>query len=200
MATVSPTRRWWAFASSACTPTVPGPSAWTEPDRRSKSIVCVAVVSSTAEVFFTLPSTVVFRYRSAVTAPVSGRASIRFVTSGLIPPMPNCVSTIQSAFIALSIDVAMLALADAANTVMKATRATPIISADAAEAVRRGFRDAFSRARVPGIPRKRGSRTPRPRDSGRAMTGPSTTSATKTPSAPRPTVATVWAPSPAATA
>ena len=72
--------------------------------------------------------------------------------------MPNCVSTIQWLFIALSIDVAIDVLAEAANTVMKATSATPIISADAVAAVRRGLRVAFSRASVPAMPRKRGQR------------------------------------------
>ena len=56
------------------------------------------------------------------------------VTTGLRPPMPNCVSTIQSLFIALSTDVEIDALAEAANTVMNATRPTPIISAEAVAA------------------------------------------------------------------
>ena len=58
--------------------------------------------------------------------------------------MPNCVVTIQSLFIALSTDVDIDALAEAANTVMKATSPTPIISADDVAAVRRGLRIAFS--------------------------------------------------------
>ena len=101
----------------------------------------------------------VFRYRRAVTDAGLGQGVDPLRHDGLIPPMPNCVSTIQSRLHRL-VDRSwpMLALADAAKTVMNATRATPIISAEAAEAVRRGLRDAFSRASVPGHPAEAGQR------------------------------------------
>ena len=130
------------------------------------------MAGSNADTLFAAPLTVVSTNRSPVTEPVSGSASICCVTAGLSPPMPNCVSTIHWLFIALSIDVATDVRAEAANTVMKATSATPIISAEAVAAVRFGFRVAFSRASVPAMPRNRGSGEPTIRANGPAMTGP----------------------------
>ena len=51
--------------------------------------------------------------------------------------------------------------------VMNATRATPMMSAEAVEAVRRGLRMAFCRARRPVMPLMRGSGLPTTRASGR---------------------------------
>ena len=101
--------------------------------------------------------------------------------------MPHAVSTTQSLRTELSTDALIDALVDAANTVMNATRPTPIISADAVAALRRGLRAAFSRATVPAIPRRRGSGAPSTLVNGRASTGPSTATPTNTSSAPRPT-------------
>ena len=88
---------------------------------------------------------------------------------GSARPCRTASSTIQSLFIALSTDVAIDVLADAANTVMKATSATPIINADDVAAVRRGFRIAFSRASVPAMPRTCGSGEPTMRANRRAI-------------------------------
>ena len=51
-------------------------------------------------------------------------------------------------------------MADAAKIVMKPTSATPIMSAAAVAAVRRGLRIAFSRASVPVMPLIFGSGAP----------------------------------------
>src|SRR6516165_863041 len=115
---------------------------------------------------------------------------MRWATDGLRPPTLNRVVTIQSLFIALSTDVATEDLADAANTVMNATNATPIISADDVAAVRRGFRMAFSRASVPATPRIRGSGQPTTRAKRREIVGPSMTTPTNTARAPSPTAFT----------
>ena len=53
----------------------------------------------------------------------------------------------------LSMVSEMLTLMEAANTETRATRVTPIIRADAVEAVRRGARTVFSRASLPVIDR-----------------------------------------------
>src|SRR6516162_4863704 len=116
---------------------------------------------------------------------------MRWATEGLRPPIPNWVVTIQSLFIALSTDVATEDLADAANTVMNATNATPIISADDVAAVRRGFRMAFSRASVPATPRTRGSGQPTIRENRREIVGPSMATPTNTAKAPSPTALTL---------
>ena len=50
----------------------------------------------------------------------------------------------------MSTAAAIDALVEAARIVMKPTRATPIISADAVAAVRLGLRMAFSRAQAAG--------------------------------------------------
>ena len=78
------------------------------------------------------------------------------------------------------------ALAEAAKIVMKPTSATPIMSADAVAAVRRGLRIAFSRASVPVMPRTLGSGAPMNRLIGRASTGPRTKMPMKIAIAPSP--------------
>src|SRR5215213_2964585 len=70
---------------------------------------------------------------------------------------------------------------------MKPTRATPIISAAAVEAVRFGLRIAFSRANVPLIFMPRCIGQPSTFDAGRANTGASTDTPMKVTRAPRPT-------------
>ena len=72
------------------------------------------------------------------------------------------------------------ALVEAPRIEMNATRVTPIISAEAVAAVRFGFRMAFSRARLPATPRRRGRGLPSSQLTGRARTGPSTTVPTNT--------------------
>ena len=78
------------------------------------------------------------------------------------------------------------ALKDEAKIVMKATRPTPIISADAVAAVRFGFRLAFSLASPPVMPRSRANGQLMTRLSGRETVRPSTVTA-KAIRAPRPT-------------
>ena len=81
------------------------------------------------------------------------------------------------------------ALIDAANTVNRVTTPTPIISAVAVPAVRRGLRIALRRASEPVIPRRRGRGAPITRLAGRATTGPNTDTPTivaSAPSAPNP--------------
>ena len=58
--------------------------------------------------------------------------------------------------------------------VMRPTRATPIMRADAVADVRFGLRLAFSRARRPVVPETAWTGAPSTCMSGRAMTGPST--------------------------
>ena len=91
----------------------------------------------------------------------------------------------------LSIWPLIEALSELAKIVMSPTSATPIMSAAAVDAVRRGLRTAFSRASVPGIPRHRGSGAPSSRPTGRAITGPSTATPMKSPKTPIPTI---WMP------
>ena len=63
------------------------------------------------------------------------------------------------------------ALIEAAKMLTKVTRASPIIRAAAVEAVRRGLRMAFSRARVPGSRNALANGQPISRASGRAISG-----------------------------
>jgi len=119
--------------------------------------------------------------------PVSGSASILAVASGLKPPIPHAVSTTHSLRTVLSMDFAIDDLVEAASTVIRAARPTPTISADAVADVRRGFRMAFSRAILPATPRRIGKGAPMTRANGRAITGPSTATPTKTTRAPRAT-------------
>jgi hypothetical protein len=78
------------------------------------------------------------------------------------------------------------AFTDSATTAMNTTSPTPIISADAVLAVRRGFRRAFSRARRPVTPQRRGSGAPISRASAGAVAGPSTARPVKASRAPMP--------------
>ena len=95
----------------------------------------------------------------------------------------------------VSSEPAIDVFAEAANTVMKPTSATPIISDDAVRAVRFGFRIALRVASSPLSPRIR-SGTPNTLATGRASTGPRTATPTNVASAPTPTSA-ISPPSPA---
>ncbi len=70
-----------------------------------------------------------------------------------------------------TIDASPDALNEAAMTATAAIRATPIISAAAVDAVRRGLRMAFSRASRPGTPRSRASGRPIAPATGRTSSG-----------------------------
>ena len=94
---------------------------------------------------------------------------------GLRPPPPNPVAPTTSCPFTEPATVSLIdALIDAANTVNSVTTPTPIISAVAVPAVRRGLRIALRRASEPVIPRRRGRGAPITRLAGRATTGPNT--------------------------
>ena len=86
----------------------------------------------------------------------------------------------------VSSEPAIDVFADAANTVMKPTSATPIISDAAVRAVRFGLRIALRVASSPLSPRSRSGR-PNSLATGRASTGPRTATPTNVASAPSPT-------------
>ncbi len=88
------------------------------------------------------------------------------------------------------------ALADAPNTVMSATSATPIISAAAVADVRFGFRFAFSSASRPVMPFILRIGRPSTALIGRAMIGPSTATPMKMTNAPSPTACSALLPPP----
>ena len=77
------------------------------------------------------------------------------------------------------------ALSDAASTVTIATSPSPIMSAEAVDAVRRGLRMAFSRPSLPWIPRRRIGAPITPA-SGRAPSGNRIAMPTNVAAAPRP--------------
>ena len=77
--------------------------------------------------------------------------------------------------------------ADAANTVMSPTSATPIMSAAAVADVRLGLRIAFSRAIEPVMPLICWIGMPSTELIGAAMIGPRTATPRKTMTIPRPT-------------
>ena len=81
------------------------------------------------------------------------------------------------------------ALADAPNVAVRPTSASPITSADAVIAVRRGLRIALARASAPGGPKRRNG-APMARTAGRATAGSSITTPTSTPNAPNATTCT----------
>ena len=83
----------------------------------------------------------------------------------------------------------MDAFVDAAKMAMNETSPTPIMSADAVAAVRRGFRVAFSRARLPLTPRSLAMGQPMKRLNGSAIVRPRTVTAEKITNAPAPTIA-----------
>jgi hypothetical protein len=73
--------------------------------------------------------------------------------------------------------------------VMKPTSPTPIISAEALDAVRLGLRMAFSRASAPAVPRRRGSGAPSALLNGSDTVRPRADTPKNTSSTPRPTTA-----------
>ena len=80
------------------------------------------------------------------------------------------------------------ALIEAAKMLTKDTRASPIIRAAAVEAVRRGLRMAFWRARVPGSRKARANGQPMTRARGRAISGLRMATPKKTTTAPEATL------------
>ena len=88
------------------------------------------------------------------------------------------------------------ARSEAAYTVNNVTTATPIASAVAAAAVRRGLRWALRRARVPVTPRHAARGRPRAPVTGRAMAGPRRTTPVVVARAPSPTAVSTPLPEP----
>src|SRR6266516_631410 len=104
------------------------------------------------------------------------------------PLMPAPESTTMSpANVRLTLEL-MDAVLDEAKIVMKQTRPTPIISADAAVAVRLGLRLAFSRAKPQVMPRRRGNGVAMNRLNGSETVLPRTETPKKTSTAPAPTI------------
>jgi hypothetical protein len=113
--------------------------------------------------------------RTPVATSTSGTRLRSRATSGGRPPwlkVPE--STTKSPVKASSMIWSIDALVEAAKMVMKPTRLTPIVSAAAVDDVRFGLRMAFSRARLPGMPRRRAMGQPSSELTGRATTGPMT--------------------------
>src|SRR5262245_4979313 len=88
------------------------------------------------------------------------------------------------------------ALIEAAITPNVPIRASPIISAEAVAAVRRGLRRALATDIRPTVPHSRGYDTPSTRTIGLDSTGLTTVTPTSTPSAPTPTQIAGLSPAP----
>jgi hypothetical protein len=132
-----------------------------------------------------------------VVAVTPGTAAALAGTESLSSPAPVAV-TMRSALIAWSTLLVADFDSEAPNTDIAATRARPIMRAEAVWAVRRGLRIEFSRPSLPGSPRSRASGRPITPASGRAIAGESMVTPTKMPDAPAPTSAMAGAASPMA--
>src|SRR4051812_10593977 len=91
--------------------------------------------------------------------------------AGLITVLKSGADRISSARAVLSTSWLTDAFSDAASTPIAATRLSPIISADAVDAVRFGFRMALPRAIWPVVPPNRTNGAPVHFDAGRAKSG-----------------------------
>ena len=125
--------------------------------------------------------------RIPAAALTSGRARTSSATDAgsAVDPKPSEEMTYWPCTDA-SMAAAVEALTDWAVTAMNATRATPIITADAVDAVRLGLRRAFSLAMRPSTPSSLGRGEPSTAASSGLVTGPSTIMATTVRSAPIP--------------
>ena len=100
-----------------------------------------------------------------------GTSATALVAEGLKPSEPLlALARYRSAVVELFSRPENESFSDAENTPMLTTKVRPIIRAVAVDAVRRGLRIAFCRARSPGTPRSR-SGQPIAAASGRAATG-----------------------------
>src|SRR5262249_9664937 len=115
----------------------------------------------------------------------------RDASAGSIPPVRPAPESITMSPAKLRSMVELTdAVVDEARIVMKPTRPTPIMSADALAAVRLGFRMAFALASLPGTAGRRGSGAPIAGLNGSETVRPSTDTAKNTSSAPAPTTST----------
>ena len=134
------------------------------------------------------PSTSNAPNRSGLATATPGTLAMRSAIAGLkLEPGPASPTTTRSPRNAWSIWPLIDSFSELAKIVIRPTSATPIMSAAAVDAVRRGLRTAFSRASRPGMPRQRGSGAPMARPTGRAITGPSTATPMNRANTPRPT-------------
>ena len=101
-------------------------------------------------------------------------AASRSATPGETGEKPSSCVTISAVRLnCSSITLSTEPRSPAAKIAVKTTSASPIISAEAVIAVRCGWRSAFSRASLPGIPWNRSIGAPMNRASGRTSTGAS---------------------------
>ena len=130
------------------------------------------------------------RGTAAATPSAPARSS---ASCGLTPPYTQApVSSTRSPRNSLSKEWLTDHLPEAANTVIPPTSATPIISADAVAAVRRGLRSGVLPGQLPADRRSAGAaRAPRTRTTGRASTGLSVATPRNPASAPSSTIGTV---------
>ena len=118
------------------------PSLATSPACTCMSTRDESAAVSVAETRVPSPSIVAGAYCIAATFRTDGSAAMR-ETSASGMPLPVLVTT-TSPRNPVSTSLLIEATAEAANTEIAQTRVAPIISADAVEAVRRGFRSTFS--------------------------------------------------------
>src|SRR6266480_1155175 len=176
--------------ASCCGPRVPIEPFVTSRSRTPPSLVGSAIVT----VWVPVPTSA-RPLPSPVASFTTGSRPTSRASCGLIPPPPNrpvltTRSPVNDCDTLLSID----ALRDAAKIVNRVTTPTPTMSAAAVPEVRRGFRMAFSRASEPVTPRSHRNGAPMTRLSGRATTGPNTTTPTIVSTAPSPASASTEPP------
>ncbi len=151
--------------------------------------ICPAVPGSTAANPCTWPKITASPMFSPVAAATCGSVVSWAGSAGSTPAPPMLAPVMTKSPVKVWSMVALFdAVVEEAKMVMKATRPTPIISAEALAAVRLGLRMVFSRARVPVTPLTRGSGAPIARDSGSEIVRPSTDTAKKTSKIPTPVI------------
>ena len=150
------------------------------------------MAGSTAEICSAFPKISAAPIPIPVAADTWGSLLSCCASAGLTPPLSPAPESMTMSPAKLRSMVELTdAVVEAARMVMKETRPTPIISAEALAAVRFGFRIAFCRASFPVTPRSRGSGAPTARLSGSETVRPSTDTPKNTSSAPAPTIA-IW--------
>ena len=149
-----------------------------------------SVVTSMPGSWSVLPSTSTSPSCTGSTAATPGTWRICSTTESGRPASPCWPeSTKKSPWNWLSMVWLTDAVAEAAKMLKKAMSPTPIMSAAAVDAVRRGLRTAFCRARRPVTPLNLTTGAPITRLIGPAMIGPSTATPRKVSMAPPPTIA-----------
>jgi hypothetical protein len=166
----------------------PRPRAPIEPACGLTWKILPAVRGLTADICSAVPKTFAMPAPTPVAADTCGRLLSRWASAGSIPPARPAPESITMSPAKLRLTAELIdAVVEEARMVMKLTRPTPIISAEALAAVRLGLRMAFSRASLPAMPRNHGSGAPTARLSGSDTVRPSTDTAKNTSSTPAPT-------------